>query len=54
VALLAATLTPVSAGAQAVVGSTAPLFTATDSHGQTHALERNQYSYTQGRGESLC
>jgi len=39
--LLAAMLAPVSAGAQAVVGSPAPAFTATDSHGQAHTL--NQY-----------
>ena len=39
--LLAEMLAPVSAGAQAVVGSPAPAFTATDSHGQAHTL--NQY-----------
>ena len=38
VAALAVALVPVSAGAQAVVGSPAPNFTATDSHGQTHSL----------------
>ena len=41
VILLAAMFAPVSAGAQAVVGSPAPAFTATDSHGQAHTL--NQY-----------
>jgi len=42
VTLLAAALAPVSAAAQAVVGSTAPQFTATDSRGQSHTL--NEYS----------
>ena len=41
VALLAATLAPSTADAQAVVGSPAPQFTAADSRGQTHNL--NQY-----------
>jgi peroxiredoxin len=45
VALLAATLAPVSAGAQAVVGSPAPLFTATDSHGQSHTLSEYRGEY---------
>jgi peroxiredoxin len=45
VALLTATLAPVSAGAQAVVGSTAPQFTAADSHGQTHTLDRYRGKY---------
>jgi peroxiredoxin len=38
VAALAVALLPVAVGAQAVVGSPAPAFTATDSHGQTHSL----------------
>ncbi len=38
VAALAVALLPVAACAQAVVGSPAPEFTATDSHGQTHSL----------------
>ncbi len=38
VAALAIALLPVAACAQAVVGSPAPEFTATDSHGQTHSL----------------
>ena len=44
-ALVAAGLVPFSAGAHAVVGSAAPQFTATDSHGQTHTLSgyRGQY-----------
>lgn len=45
VALLAATLAPVSAGAQAVVGSIAPRFTATDSHGQAHTLDQYRGKY---------
>jgi peroxiredoxin len=45
VALLAAMLAPVSAGAQAVVGSAAPQFTATDSHGQTHTLGQYRGKY---------
>ena len=42
---LAAVLVPVSAGAQAVVGSPAPEFTATDSHGQTHSLQEYRGKY---------
>jgi peroxiredoxin len=45
VAALAAALLPVSAGAQAVIGSPAPSFTATDSHGQTQSLERYRGKY---------
>jgi peroxiredoxin len=45
VAALAAALLPVSACAQAVVGSPAPDFTATDSHGQTHALDQYRGKY---------
>ena len=36
---------PVAAGAQAVVGSPAPAFTATDSHGQTHSLSQYRGKY---------
>ncbi len=42
---LAAALVPVAAGAQAVVGSPAPEFTATDSHGQTHSLQEYRGKY---------
>lgn len=42
---LAPALVPVSAGAQAVVGSPAPNFTATDSHGQTHSLSEYRGKY---------
>jgi peroxiredoxin len=42
---LAAVLAPVSALAQAVVGSPAPEFTAADSHGQTHALDQYRGKY---------
>ncbi len=45
VAALAAVLVPVSSHAQAVVGSQAPNFTATDSHGQTHALNEFRGKY---------
>ncbi len=45
VILLAAMLAPVSAGAQAVVGSPAPAFTATDSHGQAHTLDQYRGKY---------
>jgi peroxiredoxin len=41
IAALALALAPCAVTAQAVVGSAAPAFTATDSHGQTHSL--NQY-----------
>ena len=44
-AALAAALVPVAAGAQAVVGSPAPNFTATDSHGQTHSLSEYRGKY---------
>jgi peroxiredoxin len=40
IAALAAMLAPCSAFAQAVVGSPAPQFTATDSHGQSHSLDQ--------------
>ena len=45
IATLATGLAPASAGAQAVVGSTAPQFTATDSRGQTHTLNENRGKY---------
>ena len=45
VAALAVALVPVAAGAQAVVGSPAPAFTATDSHGQTHSLTEYRGKY---------
>jgi hypothetical protein len=45
VALLAATLAPCTAGAQAVVGSPAPQFTATDSRGQAHTLDQYHGKY---------
>jgi peroxiredoxin len=38
-------LLPISALAQAVVGSPAPGFTATDSHGQTHTLDQYRGKY---------
>jgi peroxiredoxin len=44
-AALAAAFMPVAAGAQAVVGSPAPNFTATDSHGQTHSLSEYRGKY---------
>ena len=44
-AALAVALVPVAAGAQAVVGSPAPAFTATDSHGQTHSLQEYRGKY---------
>lgn len=44
-ATLAIALVPVSARAQAVVGSQAPNFTATDSHGQTHSLNEYRGKY---------
>jgi peroxiredoxin len=45
IATLAAALVPVSAGAQAVVGSPAPQFTATDSRGQSHTLNEYRGKY---------
>ncbi len=45
VAALALALLPDSAAAQAVVGSPAPQFTATDSHGQTHSLSEYRGKY---------
>ncbi len=45
VALLAATLAPCTAGAQAVVDSPAPQFTATDSRGQAHTLDQYHGKY---------
>jgi peroxiredoxin len=44
-ATLSIALLPISAVAQAVVGSPAPGFTATDSHGQTHALDQYRGKY---------
>jgi peroxiredoxin len=44
-AALAIALATVAAGAQAVVGSPAPNFTATDSHGQTHTLSEYRGKY---------
>jgi peroxiredoxin len=44
-AFLAVALAPVTASAQAVVGSPAPNFTATDSHGQTHSLSEYRGKY---------
>jgi peroxiredoxin len=44
-AALAVALVPVTAGAQAVVGSPAPNFTATDSHGQAHSLAEYRGKY---------
>jgi len=45
VALVPVALMPVVAGAQAVVGSPAPAFTATDSHGQAHSLAEYRGKY---------
>jgi peroxiredoxin len=45
IAALAAALVPVSAAAQAVVGSPAPDFNATDSHGQSHSLDQYRGKY---------
>ena len=45
VAALAVALVPVAAVAQAVVGSPAPNFTATDSHGQAHSLTEYRGKY---------
>lgn len=42
---LAAALLPTSTSAQAVVGSPAPGFTATDSRGQSHALDQYRGKY---------
>jgi peroxiredoxin len=44
-AALAAVLIPASLGAQAVIGSAAPQFTATDSHGQSHSLSEYRGKY---------
>ena len=44
-AAVAAALAPLPAAAQAVVGSQAPAFTATDSHGQTHTLAEYRGKY---------
>jgi len=44
-AALALALVPGAAFAQAVVGSPAPLFTATDSHGQSHSLDQYRGKY---------
>jgi peroxiredoxin len=45
VAALAAFLVPIAVRAQAVVGSQAPNFTATDSHGGTHVLNEYRGKY---------
>jgi hypothetical protein len=45
IAALAVALAPVAAAAQAVVGSPAPGFTATDSHGQSHTLDQYRGKY---------
>ncbi len=45
IAALVVALAPVSATAQAVVGSPAPEFTATDSHVQTHTLDQYHGKY---------
>ena len=45
VAAFALALLPASAAAQAVVGSPAPQFTATDSHGQSHTLSEYRGKY---------
>jgi len=45
VAALAAALLPASLGAQAQVGSAAPQFTATDSHGQSRSLNEYRGKY---------
>jgi len=45
VAALAAMLLPNSAAAQAVVGSPAPQFTATDSNGKSHTLDQYRGKY---------
>jgi peroxiredoxin len=45
VAALAVALAPLSSRAQAVVGSQAPNFTATDSHGRTHSLNEYRGKY---------
>jgi peroxiredoxin len=45
VALVTVAVMPVAAGAQAVVGSPAPAFTATDSHGQSHSLSEYRGKY---------
>jgi peroxiredoxin len=45
VAFVPVAFVPVVAGAQAVVGSSAPAFTATDSHGQTHSLSEYRGKY---------
>jgi peroxiredoxin len=45
IAALAAALAPVWAAAQAVVGSPAPDFNVTDSHGQPHSLDQYRGKY---------
>ena len=42
---LALAIAPCAATAQAVVGSAAPAFTATDSHGQSHSLDQYRGKY---------
>jgi len=44
-AALALALAPCASTAQAVVGSPAPAFTATDSHGQSHSLDQYRGKY---------
>jgi peroxiredoxin len=44
-AALAAGFAPIAGRAQAVVGSPAPSFTATDSHGQSHSLDQYRGKY---------
>jgi peroxiredoxin len=44
-AALVVALTPCVTSAQAVVGSAAPAFTATDSHGQSHSLDQYRGKY---------
>jgi peroxiredoxin len=44
-AAFAIALAPSGAAAQAVVGSPAPAFTATDSHGQSHSLDQYRGKY---------
>jgi peroxiredoxin len=45
IAALTVAFAPCAAFAQAVVGSAAPAFTATDSHGQTHSLDQYRGKY---------
>jgi peroxiredoxin len=45
IAALAVAIAPCAATAQAVVGSAAPAFTATDSHGHSHSLDQYRGKY---------